>query len=205
MPSPGTIVPLSACLNSSFLEHALTLAACYADKGFAAVEKYKKRSVLAHHLVKVLLVDARGEHAPPVQLQQLEEAVGGRLNSRGRQAQDHILCEVADEERDLPQEGCAEHEALGSPKTYSFSADSMTVSLVHEETLYCWMWRKHACRLTCILASLLEKAVRTTARPSRRRMRLPAMGSKKLSSFLRESPDFPFFLLFFALLPITTV
>lgn len=50
------------------------------------------------------------------------------------------------------------------------------------------MWR-HA----CILASLFENAVRTTARPRRRRIRLPAIGSRYLRSLLRASLDLPFF------------
>ena len=53
-------------------------------------------------------------------------------------------------------------------------------------TLEVW-WR------ACIRASLFEKAVRTMARPRRRRIRWPAIGSRYLRSLLRASRDFPFF------------
>ena len=59
--------------------------------------------------------------------------------------------------------------------------------------------RKHA----CMRASLFEKAVRTIAKPRRRRIRFPAIGSKYLRSLLRASLDLPFFPTGFFGLPST--
>ena len=42
----------------------------------------------------------------------------------------------------------------------------------------------------CIRASLFERAVRTMARPSSSRIRLPAVGSRKLSILLSATPPF---------------
>ena len=66
----------------------------------------------AHHLLEVLLVDALSEHAAPLELELLQEAVGCGLHARGQQAENDILCEVANEQRHLPQKGSTEHEAL---------------------------------------------------------------------------------------------
>ena len=66
----------------------------------------------AHHVVKVKVVDAFGEDLPPVKNHRLQDTLGGGLDAGGHQAEQHVLCQVAQEKGNVLQECRSEHEPL---------------------------------------------------------------------------------------------
>ena len=65
-----------------------------------------------YHVLEIWPVHAGGESAAPGQLHVGQHGLGAGLHSCSRQAQHHILQQVTNEERDMPQEGSSKQVSL---------------------------------------------------------------------------------------------